>query len=164
MLHLCTTSSHHLVAMIACFVASPMFHSYLLSWLDDIYVHASHMIYFVHCRLPPIVASMTVETWTSYLWCMLVWLRLLYLVVLAPYASILWNAPLSFLMMSMMHTLVGYLTTRMIGFALPLTSFVFSSVCHVLSFWRIHKVVPPQDNLVMWRHTRCATPTFARIS
>ena len=60
-LHLCTTSSHHLIAMIACFVASPMFHHYLLSWVDDVYVHASHMIYFVHYRLPPIVASMLID-------------------------------------------------------------------------------------------------------
>ena len=61
MLHLCTTSSHHLIAMIACFVASPMFLSYSLSWVDDIYIHASHMIHHVHCRLPPIVASMIID-------------------------------------------------------------------------------------------------------
>ena len=35
-----------------------MFHYYLLSWVDDIYAHASHMIYLVYCRLPPIIASM----------------------------------------------------------------------------------------------------------
>ena len=61
MLHLRTTSMVDLIAMIACYVASPMFHSYSLSWVDDIYVHASHMIYFVHCRLPPIIASMLID-------------------------------------------------------------------------------------------------------
>ena len=60
-LHLRTTSLFALIHMIACFVASPMFHSYLLSWVDDVYVHTSHMIYFVHCRLPPIVASMVID-------------------------------------------------------------------------------------------------------
>ena len=60
-LHLRTTSLLHLITMIACFVASPMFHYYLFSWVDDIYVHASHMIYFVCCRLPPIVASMLID-------------------------------------------------------------------------------------------------------
>ena len=65
---------------------------------------------------------------------MLVRLSLLYLVVLTSYAYIPYQIPLSFLMMSMMHTLVGYLTTRMIAFALPLISFVFPSVFHVLSF------------------------------
>ena len=38
-----------------------MFLYYLLSWIDDIYVRASHMIYLVHCRLPPIVASMLID-------------------------------------------------------------------------------------------------------
>ena len=56
-LHLRTTSLLDLITMITCFVASPMFH-YSLSWVDDIYAHASHMIYLVYCRLPPIVASM----------------------------------------------------------------------------------------------------------
>ena len=60
-LHLRTTSLLALIHMIACFVASPMFHSYLLSWVDNVYVHASHMIYFVHCRLPPIVESMLID-------------------------------------------------------------------------------------------------------
>ena len=41
---------------------------------------------------------------------------------------------LSFLMIRMMKTHVGYLTIRMIGVAFALTSFVFPSVCHVLSF------------------------------
>ena len=40
MLHLRTTSLLDLIAMIACLVASPMFHSYSLSWVDDIYAHA----------------------------------------------------------------------------------------------------------------------------
>ena len=61
MLHLRTTSLLDLVTMIACFVASPMFHYYSLSWVDDIFVHASHMIHLVHCRLPPIVASMLID-------------------------------------------------------------------------------------------------------
>ena len=61
LLHLRTTSLLALIHMIACFVASPIFHYYLLSWVDDAYVHASHMIYFVHCRLPPIVASMLID-------------------------------------------------------------------------------------------------------
>ena len=39
-LHLCTTRLLDLITMIACFVASPMFHSYSFSWVDDIYVHA----------------------------------------------------------------------------------------------------------------------------
>ena len=58
MLHLCTTSLLDLIAMVACYVASPMFHSYLLSWVDDIYVHATHMIYIDHCHLSPLVASL----------------------------------------------------------------------------------------------------------
>ena len=58
MLHLCTTSLLDLITMLVCYVASPMFLSYLLSWVDDIYVHATHMIYIDHCHLPPIVASL----------------------------------------------------------------------------------------------------------
>ena len=57
MLHLRTTSLLDLITMITCLVASPMFHSYSLSWVDDIYVHASHMIYLDHCLLCPLVAS-----------------------------------------------------------------------------------------------------------
>ena len=60
-LHLRTTSLVDLITMIACFVASPMFHSYSLSWVDDIYVHASHLICLDHCCLPPIVASMLID-------------------------------------------------------------------------------------------------------
>ena len=56
-LHLRTTSLLDLITMIACFVASPMFHSYSLSWVDDIYAHASHMIYLDHYLLCPLVAS-----------------------------------------------------------------------------------------------------------
>lgn len=48
MLHLRTTSLLDLIAMNARYIASPMFH-YLLSWVDDIYAHASHMIYLDHC-------------------------------------------------------------------------------------------------------------------
>ena len=58
MLHLRTTSLLDLIAMIACFVASPMFHYYLLSWIDDIYVHASHMIYRDLYLLSPLVAPL----------------------------------------------------------------------------------------------------------
>ena len=58
MLHLRTTSLLDLIAMIACLVASPMFHSYSLSWVDDIYVHASHVTYLDHCLLSPLVASL----------------------------------------------------------------------------------------------------------
>ena len=61
MLHLRTTSLLDLITKIACFVASPMFHSYSLSWVDDIYVHASHMIYLFYCRLFPIVASLLID-------------------------------------------------------------------------------------------------------
>ena len=60
-LHLCTASLHDLFPMIACFVASPMFHSYSLSWVDDIYALASHMILLVHCRLPPIVGYVLID-------------------------------------------------------------------------------------------------------
>ena len=69
MLHLRTTSLLDLIAMIACYVASPMFHSYLISWIDDIYVHASHMIYFVHCRLLQLLnlCLLILETLTLYL-------------------------------------------------------------------------------------------------
>ena len=147
MLHLRTTSMLDLIAMIACYVASPMFHYYLLSWVDDIYAHASHMIYLDHCLLCPLVASF-ISTCIGCNYTMLIDLgdfdtllvmhacliEPMHLVVLASYASMLCHTPLYFLMMSMMHTLVGYLTTRMIGFAFPLTSFVFPSVCHVLSF------------------------------
>ena len=56
-LHLRTTSLLDLITMITCLVASPMFH-YSLSWVDDIYAHASHMIYLVYCHLSPIIASM----------------------------------------------------------------------------------------------------------
>ena len=58
MLHLRTTSLLDLITMITCLVASPMFHSYSLSWVDDIYVHASHKIYLDHCLLCPLVASL----------------------------------------------------------------------------------------------------------
>ena len=51
------TSMLDLIAMIACYVASPMFHYYSLSWVDDIYIHASHMIHLDHCLLCPLVAS-----------------------------------------------------------------------------------------------------------
>ena len=56
-LHLRTTSLFALIHMIACFVPSPMFHYYLLSWVDDVYVHASHMIHLVMhaCLLAPIL-------------------------------------------------------------------------------------------------------------
>ena len=57
MLHLRTTSMLDLISMIACYVASPMFHSYSLPWVDDIYVHASHLICHDHCLLYPLVAS-----------------------------------------------------------------------------------------------------------
>ncbi len=57
-LHLCTTSLLDLITMIDCFVAPTMFHYYTLSWVDDIYVHASHMIYLDHCLLCPLVASL----------------------------------------------------------------------------------------------------------
>ena len=57
-LHLRTTSLLDLITMITCLVASPMFHSYSLSWVDDIYVHASHMIYLDHCLLSPLVAPL----------------------------------------------------------------------------------------------------------
>ena len=58
MLHLRTTSLLNLINMIACFFASPMFHSYSLSWVDDIYAHASHLICHDHCLLSPLVASL----------------------------------------------------------------------------------------------------------
>ena len=57
-LHLCTTSLLDLITMIDCFVAPTMFHYYTLSWVDDIYVHASHMIYLDHCLLCPLIASL----------------------------------------------------------------------------------------------------------
>ena len=57
-LHIRTTSLLALIHMIACFVALPMFHSYLISWVDDVYVHASHMIYLDHCLLCPLVSSL----------------------------------------------------------------------------------------------------------
>ena len=60
MLHLRTTSLHNLIAMIDCYVASPMFH-YLLSWVDDIYAHASHMIYLDHCILCHTCSSHAVD-------------------------------------------------------------------------------------------------------
>ena len=58
MLHLRTTSLLDVIAMIACLVASPMFHYHLLSWVDDIYAHASHLICHNHCLLSPLVASL----------------------------------------------------------------------------------------------------------
>jgi len=48
MLYLRTSSFLDLITMITYFIASPMFHYYSLSWVDDIYVHASHMIHLVH--------------------------------------------------------------------------------------------------------------------
>ena len=65
-LHLRTTSLLDLITMIACFVASPMFHYYSLSWVDDIYVHASHMIHLVCLQLLHL-CLLIVETWTLYL-------------------------------------------------------------------------------------------------
>ena len=58
MLHLRTTSLLDLIDMIACYVASPMLHYYLLSWVDNIYAHASHMIYLDHYLLCLLVASL----------------------------------------------------------------------------------------------------------
>ena len=58
MLHLRTTSLLDLITMIACYVASPMFHYYLLYWVDDIYIHASHVIYLYHCLLSALVAPL----------------------------------------------------------------------------------------------------------
>ena len=114
--------SHHPCYTLTCFLGLMTYVFMPLTW---------YILFIVACL--QLLHLLIVETWTLYLWCMLAWLSLLYLVVLASYASILCNTPLSFLMMSMMHTLVGYLTTWMLGFAFPLTSFVFPSVCHVLS-------------------------------
>ena len=125
MLHLCTTSLLDLIAMIACYVASPMFHSYLLSWVDDIYAHASHMIYFVHCRLPPIVASIDHGDLDT--------LLVMHDCLIEP---LVFGCSRIICLHTMKCSLVlsydehdaytcGYLTTRMIGCALPLTSFVF---------------------------------------
>ena len=148
MLHLRTTSLLDLITIITCFVASPMLHSYSLSWVDDIYVHASHMIYLDHCLLCPLVASF-ISTCIECNHTMLIdlgdfdTLLVMHACLIEPIVlgcsciiclHIMKNVPLSFLMTSMMHTLVGYLTTRMIGFAFSLTSFVFPSVCHFLSF------------------------------
>ena len=57
-LHLRTTRLFDLITMISCFVASPMFHSYSPSWVDDIYIHASHVIYLDHCLLSSLVAPL----------------------------------------------------------------------------------------------------------
>lgn len=58
-LHLRTTSLFDLIAMIACYVASPMFHSYSLSLVDDIYAHASDMIYLDNYLLSQLVSFFT---------------------------------------------------------------------------------------------------------
>ena len=57
-LHLRTTSLLDLIAMIACYVASPMIHSCSFHWVDDVYLHASHIIYLAHCQVSPLVASL----------------------------------------------------------------------------------------------------------
>ena len=125
MLHLRTTSLLDLIAMIACYVASPMFHYYLLSWVDDIYAHASHMIYRDHCLLCPLVASLI----SPCIECQLAMIidlgdldtiLVMHACLIEPLVlgcsciiclHIMKNVPLSFLMTSMMHTLVGYLTS-----------------------------------------------------
>ena len=154
MLHLRTSSLLDLITMIDCFVASPMFHSYSLSWVDEIYALASHMIYLDHSRLSPLVPSLIPPC----IECQLAMLidRGDLDMLLVKHACLLEPIVFGCSRIICLHTMKCSLvlsydehdaytcwvfTTRMIGFALPLTSFVFLSVCHVLSFWRIHKTV-----------------------
>ena len=50
-LHLCSTSLHDLITMIACLVASPMTHTCLFHAVDDNHLHALHMIHIASCHL-----------------------------------------------------------------------------------------------------------------
>ena len=49
MLHLCTTSLHDLITMLA-YVASPMIHTCSLHAVDDNHLHAYHMIIIASCH------------------------------------------------------------------------------------------------------------------
>ena len=63
--------------------------------------------------------------------------------------------PLSHHMLCMMTTLVWWITSWMLGFALTLTTFVFPSVCCPYSFSRNHKTV---------RHWRVPISSFKMTS
>ena len=64
---------------------------------------------------------------------------LLHMINLCAY--MLCHTPLSNHMLCLMTTLVWWITSWMLGFALTLTTFVFPSVCYTCSFWRNHKTV-----------------------
>ena len=147
MLHLRTTSLLDLITMIACFVASPMFHSYSLSWVDDIYVHASHVIYLDNCLLYPLVAPLICH-YSECTHAMLIDHGDLD-VFLVMHACLIEPIVYGCSRIICLHTMkcslvhsydehdaytcwVYYHTND--RFCTSLTSFVFPSVCHVLSF------------------------------
>ena len=61
MLHLCMTSLHDLITMIACLVASPMIHTCSFHAVDDNHYHALHMIVIASCHISPCVASLMLD-------------------------------------------------------------------------------------------------------
>ena len=57
MLHLCSTSLHDLIDVLA-YVASPMTHTCSFHAVDDNHLHALHMIVIASCHISPCVASL----------------------------------------------------------------------------------------------------------
>ena len=64
MLHICTTSLHDLIPMIACLVASPMIQTCSFHAVDDNHLHALHMIIIPSCHISPCVASLMLDDLT----------------------------------------------------------------------------------------------------
>jgi hypothetical protein len=61
MLHLRTTSLHDMIAMITCFVASPMIHTCPFHAVDSTSCHALHLFDIAHCHMSPYVASLMLD-------------------------------------------------------------------------------------------------------
>ena len=162
MLHLRTTSLLDLIVMIAYYDASPMIHSCSFHWVDDVYLHVTHIIYLAHCQLSSLVASLILPCGECN-HVMFIYLGDLDILNVTHACFIALNAfgCSSILCLHTMHyTLVlsydknventcwlfRHMNDR---FCISASSFVFLSVCHVLLFWRIHRAVPSCDNLVM---------------
>ena len=93
--------SHHPCSILPCFLGLMTYMFMPLTW---------YILFIVACLQLLLLCLLIMETWTLYLWCMLAWLSLLYLVVLASsYASILWSDPLSFLWWAWCIHLLGIL-------------------------------------------------------
>ena len=88
------------------------------------------------------------------------------LIVLNSYTYMPCHNPLLHHMLCFMMTLVGWITSWMLGFALTLTTSVFPSVCSLCSFWRNPKMVRhcrvPISSFKMTRTWWSTTPTRRR--